>query len=104
MTAPSELRTDGATRELTLAWPGGDTRRLTHARLRRACPCAACRAIRIAGGAVEVSERVTLIDIQPMGYGVQLAFSDGHARGIYPWGYLEGLCDGLAPVFGNGPS
>ena len=104
MTAPSELRTDRATRELMLVWPGGDTRRLTHARLRGACPCAVCRAVRLAGGAVEASEGVTLVDVQPMGYGVQLAFSDGHARGIYPWVYLEALCDGHAPVPGSRPS
>ena len=26
-----------------------------------------------------------------MGYGVQIEFSDGHARGIYPWRYLSEL-------------
>lgn len=25
----------------------------------------------------------------PMGYGVQLVFSDGHDRGIFPWAWLE---------------
>ena len=28
-----------------------------------------------------------------MGYGAQLVFSDGHARGIYPWQYLAQLAD-----------
>jgi DUF971 family protein len=27
----------------------------------------------------------------PTGYGVQLVFSDGHARGIFPWAYLASL-------------
>nr|WP_234825174.1 gamma-butyrobetaine hydroxylase-like domain-containing protein [Cupriavidus necator] len=26
-----------------------------------------------------------------MGYGVQIVFSDGHDRGIYPWRYLQAL-------------
>ncbi|CAI8772207.1 hypothetical protein EMIT0P43_170072 [Pseudomonas jessenii] len=25
------------------------------------------------------------------GYGLQLVFSDGHERGIYPWAYLARL-------------
>lgn len=29
--------------------------------------------------------------INAQGYGVQLIFSDGHDRGIYPWDYLCGL-------------
>ncbi|MFX7796821.1 gamma-butyrobetaine hydroxylase-like domain-containing protein [Acinetobacter baumannii] len=29
--------------------------------------------------------------IEPAGYGVQLIFNDGHARGIYPWAYLAEL-------------
>jgi prepilin-type processing-associated H-X9-DG protein len=26
-------------------------------------------------------------------YGVNIAFSDGHARGIYPWPYLAALAE-----------
>jgi DUF971 family protein len=29
--------------------------------------------------------------MQPMGYGMQIVFSDGHAQGIYPWEYLKRL-------------
>ncbi|HYQ49053.1 MAG TPA: DUF971 domain-containing protein, partial [Pseudomonas sp.] len=29
--------------------------------------------------------------VEPQGYGVQLVFSDGHERGIYPWPYLREL-------------
>lgn len=32
---------------------------------------------------------LTLTGIVPMGYGVQLIFSDGHERGIFPWTWLE---------------
>ena len=38
-----------------------------------------------------VDERVRVIELNPQGYGVQLVFSDGHERGIYPWAYLADL-------------
>ncbi|WP_321924965.1 gamma-butyrobetaine hydroxylase-like domain-containing protein [Paraburkholderia guartelaensis] len=91
MKTPLEVRNDAATRTLMLRWPAGETQRVDHARLRAACPCAACRRVRLDGAAPEAAADVTLIAIEPMGYGVQLAFSDGHARGIYPWPYLEQL-------------
>ena len=37
---------------------------------------------------------VTIQALTAMGhYGVNVAFSDGHARGIYPWSYLSELPD-----------
>jgi DUF971 family protein len=38
-----------------------------------------------------VDDRVRLIEVNAQGYGLQLVFSDGHERGIYPWAYLGGL-------------
>jgi DUF971 family protein len=38
-----------------------------------------------------IDPRVAIVDVQPMGYGVQIVFSDGHAQGIYPWDYLAGI-------------
>ncbi|VVQ11755.1 hypothetical protein PS938_03710 [Pseudomonas fluorescens] len=29
--------------------------------------------------------------VSRQGYGLQLVFSDGHERGIYPWAYLAQL-------------
>ncbi|MGF6200980.1 gamma-butyrobetaine hydroxylase-like domain-containing protein [Pseudomonas laurylsulfatiphila] len=40
-----------------------------------------------------VDARVRVIELNPQGYGLQLVFSDGHERGIYPWAYLAGLTD-----------
>ncbi|RAB20173.1 hypothetical protein DN511_31090, partial [Burkholderia multivorans] len=31
--------------------------------------------------------------VEPVGYGICVAFGDGHARGIYPWTYLAELRD-----------
>lgn len=93
MRAPDEIRSDATARVLTLHWPDGDTQRIAHARLRAACPCAGCRRIRLDGEAIAVAPDVTLNGIEPMGYGVQLLFSDGHARGVYPWPWLQTLGD-----------
>ncbi|AMW83652.1 hypothetical protein AK972_2852 [Pseudomonas yamanorum] len=38
-----------------------------------------------------VSDRIRVLKVHPQGYGVQLIFSDGHQRGIYPWAYLAGM-------------
>ena len=36
----------------------------------------------------DTSGGVRVLEIHSQGYGVQLVFSDGHQRGIYPWAYL----------------
>ncbi|MCJ8202770.1 DUF971 domain-containing protein [Pseudomonas sp. RGM2987] len=77
--------------QLRLNWPDGREQRLEHAELRRQCPCSQCRAFRLRGLTVQVDPRVRVVAVNAQGYGVQLVFSDGHERGIYPWGYLAGL-------------
>lgn len=60
--------------------------------LRRNCRCTACRTQVLGGGAVEVSAELRLLRAELVGrYGLQLIFSDGHERGIYPWSYLHDL-------------
>ncbi|PTT71069.1 DUF971 domain-containing protein, partial [Pseudomonas sp. HMWF007] len=76
---------------LRLSWPDGRESVLNHAELRRQCPCSQCRAFRLKGMTPRVDDRVRLIEINPQGYGMQLVFSDGHQRGIYPWDYLAQL-------------
>ncbi|WP_095189758.1 DUF971 domain-containing protein [Pseudomonas sp. Irchel 3E19] len=76
---------------LRLSWPDGSESVLDHAELRRQCPCSQCRAFRLRGSAPLVDDRVRIIELNPQGYGVQLVFSDGHQRGIYPWPYLANL-------------
>ena len=95
MSAPREVVSNTNTRILTLRWPDGREQRITHAQLRHACACAECRRIRLEGRDAPEAPDVTLIDMQPMGYGAQLIFSDGHSRGIYPWRYLEQMTDAV---------
>ena len=74
---------------LALRWADGRTVHWTHAELRAACPCAECRALRRAGHTVEVAGDVRIAAIEPVGaYALNLAFGDGHRRGIYPFEML----------------
>jgi DUF971 family protein len=86
--AVSNSRSDG---QLRLHWPDGRQQLLEHAELRRQCPCSQCRAFRLRGMVPMVDDRVRVIELNPQGYGLQLIFSDGHERGIFPWPYLETL-------------
>lgn len=79
--------TDG---RLRLQWADGP-QWIDHARLRRECPCSQCRAFRLRGSQPMVSDAVRVLHVHPQGYGVQLVFSDGHERGIYPWAYLAAM-------------
>ncbi|EJN36940.1 hypothetical protein PMI38_03628 [Pseudomonas sp. GM84] len=90
MIAPGAIRNLRGPGQLLLQWPDGE-RTLSHARLRGACPCSQCRAARLAGSITVVPAEVRIERVEPQGYGVQLVFSDGHERGIYPWAYLRDL-------------
>lgn len=78
-------------RQLRMSWPDGREQVLGHAELRRQCPCSQCRAFRLQGLNPLVDDRIQVIELNAQGYGVQLVFSDGHDRGIYPWAYLAKL-------------
>lgn len=90
MDAPSALRNRRERGELLVQW-GEVEQVISHARLRGACPCSQCRAARLKGVISLVRDDVRVARIEAQGYGVQLVFSDGHERGIYPWAYLREL-------------
>ena len=90
MQAPRALRNRREPGELVVQW-GEVEQVIGHARLRGACPCSQCRAARLQGAISLVREDVRVERIEAQGYGVQLVFSDGHGRGIYPWAYLREL-------------
>lgn len=98
MNAPLEIALDRRAHRLVLVWENGERQPLDAAQLRRACPCAACRRLRRLGGQIVAPPLTELDIVQPMGYGVQIGFNDGHARGIYPWPYLARL-----PAFADTP-
>jgi DUF971 family protein len=92
MVLPEAVENHAAQGVLALRWPDGREVRVTHARLRAACPCSACRAQRRAGVDIEADNAVRLAAIELVGtYALNLAFSDGHRRGIYPYEMLATL-------------
>ncbi|MDZ5457966.1 DUF971 domain-containing protein [Azohydromonas lata] len=87
--------------QLRLRWPDRDTA-LDAGTLRAACRCAGCRAVTLASTGPEARQRVELTGAEPVGhYALQLRFSDGHERGIYPWSMLWELAQGKQEVTGG---
>lgn len=76
---------------LLLRWREGDTA-LEAGELRAACRCAECRAAALQGHPWTADKSLRLSQVHPIGhYALQLSFSDGHDRGIYPWSLLREL-------------
>lgn len=55
------------------------------------CRCAACRGKAHAAAGTQGDAGIRIVSLHPVGYGVQIVFSDAHERGIYPWAYLRTL-------------
>lgn len=93
MPSPLTLHNDRAAGVLTIGWDDDREQRLDNTYLRSQCRCAECKSIRLrTGSALPIAPQTRIIDIRAVGsYAVQLIFSDGHERGIFPWEYLQGL-------------
>lgn len=90
---PTQVVIHQLSRRLELRWPSGYGFSLGHARLRCACKCAWCEGHRRRTQQdIACDGDVMLQNATPVGdQGLQLHFSDGHDRGIYPWSYLRAL-------------
>jgi DUF971 family protein len=65
---------------------------LAATQLRAACRCAQCVRARADGLFPRSFDGIAIEHVSPIGsYGINIGFSDGHARGIYPWAYLSQL-------------
>lgn len=81
-------------RHLTVSWEGGGSSKLSAETLRREAQDAWSKRQRIDHGEVTVPEGLFITHIAQVGaYGVNLHFSDGHDRAIYPFVYLRELSD-----------
>jgi len=82
-----EIIDDGAA--LRVSWQGGRSSRLEAAFLWQRCPSAAGRRRRMDGQHHAVPRDLKLTKLVMIGhYAVNLGFSDGHDRGVYPWSLL----------------
>ena len=96
--APTQVVLHTASGALELVFDDGLHRTLSGARLRSACRCAGCEGSRRRGTPPPADAGVRLHDLHPQGNAaVQLRFSDGHERGIYPWAYLYELAASPSP-------
>ena len=88
---------------LELRWLDGSRSRLAHGLLRARCRCAGCQqAYRQRGEHPEPIATIRLDAINPISdKGLNLVFSDGHGRGIFPWAYLHEL--GALPSSATNP-
>jgi prepilin-type processing-associated H-X9-DG protein len=95
MTAEAPAVTDyelnGDLSALVVRTSRNDAFALAAERLRLACKCAHCSRARIDGRFPERFPGLAIVGVTDVGYGLNIAFSDGHARGIYPKSYLLGL-------------
>ena len=90
---PQAIVNHQASGMLELRWQDGSESRLLHSLLRARCRCAGCEQLfRTQGAHPEPVLEIRLEAIHPISdKGLNLVFSDGHGRGIFPWAYLHEL-------------
>lgn len=81
-----------ASRVMEISWEDGTRSDLPFALLRGRCRCAECESTARRGRPLAAHDEVTVVAVRPVGaYAVQVVFSDGHDRGIFPFVYLREL-------------
>jgi DUF971 family protein len=94
---PDEIVLRAGRSALVLVFASGNFA-IAASRLRAACRCADCRRERIDRGAVRDSDGVAIAEVHLVGdHALNITFSDGHDRGIYPWSYLRELAQEAVP-------
>ena len=85
---PERLEVCDGGRLLRVVWPDGRPAQIGAALLRAECRSAGARRARIDNQAPAPGD-VRIAALHPVGnYAVNIAFSDGQDRGIYPWAFL----------------
>ncbi|MEM9395799.1 MAG: gamma-butyrobetaine hydroxylase-like domain-containing protein [Pseudomonadota bacterium] len=85
---------DEDARALCIDWTGGERTILKASLLRREARDATSLRERIDHGQVRVADGLCITGVFPVGsYGVNVHFSDGHDRAIYPFVFLRELSE-----------
>jgi DUF971 family protein len=75
---------------MRLTWADGTSDEIAAEKLRSRVRNASSERARIDGVTEEISGEITILDVVPIGqYAVNIVFSDGHDRGIFPWNHLQ---------------
>ena len=92
--SPRQITLSSDRRRLSIAWDETRTDDLSAAFLRSNCRSSNAQRARMEGGNHAADADITIADVRPIGlYAVNITFSDGHDRGIYPWAYLRSIAD-----------
>ncbi len=82
---------------IDILWPDGRRDLIDAGTLRSAARDATSLRERIDTGGIFVADGLKVTGCDPVGsYGVNIRFSDGHDRAIYPFVYLREIADGTA--------
>jgi DUF971 family protein len=89
---PTDIRVISFGGAIEIRWVDGLRTELSARLLRASCRSAPARRLRLEGCEPKPVADIAIIGFEPVGrYAVNLVFSDGHRRGIYPWSYLREL-------------
>lgn len=96
MVTPTVIDCEASADLASLTMTTSDQRRLalTAEQLRIACKCAHCIRARFDDRFPRSFPGIAIVGLADLGYGLNISFSDGHNRGIYPKSYLLGLSEG----------
>ena len=72
---------------------GGSRVTVTAEKLRLYCKCAHCTRARFDERFPDRFPGIAIVEVADLGYGLNISFSDGHNRGIYPKSYLANLAE-----------
>lgn len=98
---PQRVRLKEQAGELEITWQNGDIHRISGDDLRRYCACSSCRSRNFVGMRL-VTESADIETVNLIGNtALQIVFSDGHDRGIFPWPYLNAIAVGRVQDFCN---
>ena len=95
---PTDIRLSADRLTLTMEWDDGRRDALPAALLRENCQAAGEKRLRLIGLDAPARPGLTIAAVRAVGhYAVNIAFSDGNDRGIYPWALLRTLAEREAP-------
>ena len=97
--APKNIAFNKGDNQICVTWNSGESSTISGSQLRCFCACSECRARKVVGVSL-INESSELTDVALIGRNaLNVKFSDGHERGIYPWTYLFAIAQGRGKEF-----
>lgn len=94
---PNDMHVTPDFQTLVVAWPDGTRSQLDARYLRRSARDAVSRRAMIDHGEISAPPGLMITALEPVGHGaVNIVFSDGHNRAIFPYPYLRTLAEQMS--------